>query len=88
MATPLSNNYYIASPKGEIYGLDHTAKRFGNPEVMMHLRSETEIPGLILAGEVISATFLLVMSIRALSFGMYVCLHMYICMHVIWDVGA
>lgn len=51
VATPLSNNYYIASPKGEIYGLDHTAKRFGNPEVMMHLRSETEIPGLILAGQ-------------------------------------
>ena len=24
----MTNNYYIASPHGEIYGLDHTAERF------------------------------------------------------------
>lgn len=51
VATPLSNKYYIASPKGEIYGLDHTAKRFGSPETVMHLRAETGIPGLLLTGQ-------------------------------------
>jgi len=51
MGSPLSNNHYLGSPKGEIYGIDHTVQRFGSPELMMHLRPETEIPGLLLTGQ-------------------------------------
>ena len=50
IGTPLTNNYYIGSPKGEIYGLDHTISRF-NPEVSYQLRPATAIPGLYLTGQ-------------------------------------
>ncbi|CAH1788912.1 unnamed protein product [Owenia fusiformis] len=48
--SPLSNNYYLGSTRGEIYGLDHNRSRF-QPDVYMHLRPETEIPGLYLTGQ-------------------------------------
>jgi all-trans-retinol 13,14-reductase len=51
VGSPITNKYYINAPKGEIYGLDHTAKRFGSPDIMMTLRPETEIPGLLLTGQ-------------------------------------
>jgi all-trans-retinol 13,14-reductase len=50
VGTPVTNKHYIAAPKGEIYGLDHTVERFGSPEIMMTLRPETDIPGLYLTG--------------------------------------
>ena len=51
VGTPVSNQYYIGSAKGEIYGLDHSKERFGSPEVIMTLRPDTDIPGLLLTGE-------------------------------------
>ena len=51
VGSPLTNKYYIGAPRGEIYGLDHSVQRFGSPEIMMNLRPETDIPGLLLAGK-------------------------------------
>lgn len=50
IGTPLSNRHYIAAPRGEIYGLDHTTERFSlwNNAV---LRPQTDIPGLYLTGQ-------------------------------------
>ncbi|XP_039261189.2 all-trans-retinol 13,14-reductase-like isoform X1 [Styela clava] len=48
--TPLSHKYYLGSPKGDIYGIDHTMKRF-QTELGIGLRPETEIPGLYLSGQ-------------------------------------
>jgi len=50
IGTPVTNNYYIASPHGEIYGLDHTAERF-DPWMVAKLRPQTDIPGLYLTGQ-------------------------------------
>lgn len=51
VGSPVTNNYYIASTRGETYGLDHNVRRFGDPEVLMKLRPETDIPGLMLTGQ-------------------------------------
>lgn len=48
--SPLTNQYYIASPRGEIYGIDHNKDRF-SPETCINLRPETGIPGLYLTGQ-------------------------------------
>ena len=50
-ATPITNKHYIAQPYGELYGLDHTAKRMA-PSMAAKLRPETDIPGLYLTGQV------------------------------------
>merc|ERR1712029_289799 len=50
IGTPVTNNHYIGSTKGEIYGLDHAIGRMA-PEVMAKLRPETEIHGLFLTGQ-------------------------------------
>ncbi|MPC30012.1 putative all-trans-retinol 13,14-reductase [Portunus trituberculatus] len=47
VGTPVSNNYYLGAPRGEIYGLDHTRERFSlwNNAI---LRAKTDIPGLVM----------------------------------------
>ncbi|KAL5257799.1 hypothetical protein ACHWQZ_G012661 [Mnemiopsis leidyi] len=50
IGTPVTNNHYISSTKGEIYGLDHNVGRF-DAEVSAVLRPETDIPGLYLTGQ-------------------------------------
>ena len=56
VGSPLSNKYYIASPKGEIYGLDHNKDRF-SPESSVALRPDcAEIPGLYLTGQDVFTT--------------------------------
>lgn len=50
VGTPLSNQYYLDSYRGEVYGLDHDIKRF-DPFVQAELRPETPIPGLFLTGQ-------------------------------------
>lgn len=50
IGTPLSNKYYLGQPEGEIYGLDHGKARF-LPEISMHLRPQSGIPGLYLTGQ-------------------------------------
>lgn len=53
VGTPLSNQFYIASPKGEIYGCDHNKERF-SPITTSMMRPDTPIPGLYLTGQDIS----------------------------------
>ena len=50
VGSPLTNQYYIRAPKGEMYGLDHNIERFADPEIIMALRPETDVPGLVLTG--------------------------------------
>ena len=55
VASPASNYYYIASPKGEIYGLDHNLERF-SASALCTLRPEVpEIPRLYLSGKEIGS---------------------------------
>ena len=53
VGTPLTNKYYIGSPKGEIYGLDHDLNRF-NLLTSAELRPTTSVEGLYLTGQDIS----------------------------------
>ena len=50
VGTPVTNNHYINSTKGEIYGLDHNLTRM-SPEMTAMLRPETDISGLYLTGQ-------------------------------------
>lgn len=50
VGSPVTNNYYIGSPRGEIYGVDHKMTRFG-PEAASLLRAKTPVPGLLLTGQ-------------------------------------
>jgi len=49
MGTPLSNKFYLGYEHGEIYGLDHSTRRF--IEAKKYLKSKTPIPGLYLTGQ-------------------------------------
>ncbi|MBN3296500.1 RETST reductase, partial [Amia calva] len=48
--TPVTHQYYIAAPRGEIYGCDHGLARF-NPELSVAIRPETPIKNLFLTGQ-------------------------------------
>uniref|UniRef100_A0A8C0B4K7 All-trans-retinol 13,14-reductase n=1 Tax=Buteo japonicus TaxID=224669 RepID=A0A8C0B4K7_9AVES len=48
--TPLTNQHYIASPKGEIYGIDHTIARL-QAEAIATVRAQTAVPNLYLTGQ-------------------------------------
>ncbi|NWU49851.1 RETST reductase, partial [Dromas ardeola] len=48
--TPLTNQHYIASPKGEIYGIDHSITRM-QAEAIATMRAQTAIPNLYLTGQ-------------------------------------
>ena len=53
VGTPLSNQFYIAAPKGEIYGCDHNRERF-SATTLASLRPDTPVSGLYLTGQDIS----------------------------------
>ncbi|XP_072549610.1 all-trans-retinol 13,14-reductase-like [Salminus brasiliensis] len=48
--TPITNQHYIASPKGEIYGADHGFHRF-TPEYCISVKPQTPIKNLYLTGQ-------------------------------------
>jgi len=51
IATPLSNDFYLNSRHGEVYGLDHPTERFETLEAAMALHPETSVPGLYMTGQ-------------------------------------
>ncbi|XP_057717119.1 all-trans-retinol 13,14-reductase-like [Corythoichthys intestinalis] len=48
--TPITNTHYIAAPKGEMYGADHSVDRF-NPQLWANLRPQTPLKNLYLTGQ-------------------------------------
>uniref|UniRef100_A0A0B7B8V7 Amine oxidase domain-containing protein n=1 Tax=Arion vulgaris TaxID=1028688 RepID=A0A0B7B8V7_9EUPU len=50
VGTPVTNQHYLACPKGEMYGLDQRASRF-SLEVIGTLRQDTDIKGLYMTGQ-------------------------------------
>ncbi|NXS97210.1 RETST reductase, partial [Jacana jacana] len=48
--TPLTNQHYIASPRGEIYGIDHDITRL-QAEAIATMRAQTAVPNLYLTGQ-------------------------------------
>ncbi|NXA91032.1 RETST reductase, partial [Melanocharis versteri] len=48
--TPLTNQYYIASPRGQFYGADHGIPRL-QAEAIAAVRAETAVPNLYLTGQ-------------------------------------
>lgn len=50
VGTSLSNQYYLASTRGEVYGADHTVDRF-SLESMTKLRPQTGVAGLYMTGQ-------------------------------------
>ena len=51
VATPLSNDFYLNSSKGEVYGLEHTTSRYDSLPALLALHPETAVPGLFLTGQ-------------------------------------
>jgi len=50
VGSPLSNQHYLGTPRGEVYGIDHDTVRF-SPEMIVELRPEIGVPGLFLTGQ-------------------------------------
>lgn len=53
VGTPVTNKYYLGSPRGEIYGLNHDMARF-DPLTCAQLRPTSPISGLYLTGQDVS----------------------------------
>ncbi|XP_053550425.1 all-trans-retinol 13,14-reductase [Bombina bombina] len=49
-ATPLSNEYYLRSPKGSMYGAEQNCNRYQS-EIIIRMRAQSVVPGLYLTGQ-------------------------------------
>ncbi len=76
-APPITNQHYIAAPKGEIYGADHGIARF-NVELNATIRPQTPIKNLFLTGEFVLSKFICMPS-RSSFWDSFHALHFCIC---------
>ena len=51
VATPLSNDFYLGTVHGEVYGLEHTVERFASCNALRAQHPKTTVPGLYLTGQ-------------------------------------
>lgn len=51
VGSPLSNDYYLGSVRGEAYGLEHTPARFNSLEAQLALHPTTSVKNLLCAGQ-------------------------------------
>ena len=51
VGTPLSNDFYLGSVRGEVYGLAHVVERYSRRDAMLALHPQTSVPGLYLTGQ-------------------------------------
>jgi len=51
VGSPLSNDYYLNSVEGEVYGLDHSTARYADLNAHLALHPTTAVPGLFLTGQ-------------------------------------
>ena len=51
VGTPLSNDFYLGSVRGEVYGLDGCNDRYSSLEALLAQHPQTPIKGLYLTGQ-------------------------------------
>lgn len=91
--TPLTNNFYIGSNAGEIYGLAHTTTRFnGSYEWLLRPRQES-VPGLFLSGQDVCSKYVyegvfIIGSKCAYVYKMHMYVDIYVFMHWYYFIHA
>lgn len=51
VGTPLSNDFYLNSIRGEVYALESTADRYGTVDALNAQHPQSTVPGLLLTGQ-------------------------------------
>jgi all-trans-retinol 13,14-reductase len=51
VGTPLSNDFYLGSVRGEVYALENTADRYGGLDALLAQHPTSTVPGLLLTGQ-------------------------------------
>ena len=51
VGSPLTNDFYLGSVKGEVYGLEHTVERYATLNAQLALHPQTTVRGLFMTGQ-------------------------------------